>query len=132
MSRHYLIVDDSPVIRQTLEKMLDRLCSGGHQISSAETSEQALKIFRDQQPEVVFLDIQLPDVDGEQTAQVIFSEAPETKVIVITGLMEDDERVRSLLSMGAFDFLPKPIHSSDVQELLRLLEDEEAGAGRIK
>lgn len=132
MARQYLIVDDSPVIRQTLEKMLDRLCPEGYQVSSAETSEQALKIFRDQRPDVVLLDIQLPDIDGEQTAQMIFSEAPETKVVVITGLMEDDERVRSLLSMGAFDLLPKPIHSSDLQELLRLLEDEEAGAGRIK
>jgi two-component system LytT family response regulator len=133
MARHYLIVDDSPVIRQTLEKMLARFCPDGHRVSSAENSEQALKIFRDEQPDVVFMDIQLPDVDGEQTAQVMFTEDPSTKVIIISGLMEDDQRIRDLISMGAFDFLQKPIHSEDVKELIRLLEEEEdSGAGRIR
>lgn len=132
MPRHYLIVDDSAVIRQTLEKMLGRFCQDGHRVSSAEDSEQALQIFRKERPDVVFMDIQLPDVDGEQTAQVMFSEDPSTRVIIITGLMEDDPRVRNLISMGAFDFLQKPIHSADVKELIRLLkEEEDSGAGRI-
>lgn len=132
MPRHYLIVDDSVVIRQTLEKMLARFCPQGHRVSTAETSEEALQIFRKDRPDLVFMDIQLPDVDGEQTAQVMFQEDPETKVVIISGLMEDDDRIRELISAGAFDFLQKPIHSSDVKELIRLLEEEEeSGAGRI-
>lgn len=132
MPRHYLIVDDSAVIRQTLGKMLSRFCPDGHRVSAAETSEEALQIFRKEKPGVVFMDIQLPDVDGEQTAQVMFKEDPTTKVIIISGLMEDDRRIRDLISAGAFDFLQKPIHSSDVKELIRLLEEEEdGGAGRI-
>lgn len=134
MTREYLIVDDSPVIRQTLEKMLQRFCADGHTISTAGSSEEALTHFREHRPDVVLLDIQLPDVDGEQTARVIFEEDPETRIVVITGLMEDDDRVRGLLSMGAFEFLQKPIHSSDVEELVRLIEQEEesSGAGRIR
>lgn len=133
MPRHYLIVDDSPVIRKTLQKMLDRFCPDGHLVTTAENSQEALEIFRDEDPDVVFMDIQLPDVDGEQTAQVMFQEDPDTKVIIISGLMEDDQRIRDLISAGAFDFLQKPIHSEDVEELIRLLEQEESsGAGRIR
>lgn len=132
MARDYLIVDDSPVIRQTLEKMLERLGSADAQIWTAETSKGALETFREQDPDVVFMDIQLPDVDGEQTAKVILTEDPQTRVIAITGLMEDDQRVRDMISMGAFDFVQKPIHSSDVEELLHLLDQEDSGAGRIR
>lgn len=132
MTREFLIVDDSPVIRRTLEKMLRRFGSGNARISTAADSQQALKEFRDKRPDVVLLDIQLPDVGGEQTARVMFNEDPSTRIVAITGLMEEDQRVRDLLSMGAFSLLTKPIHSSDVEELLRLLEEEESGAGRIR
>lgn len=132
MPRSYLIVDDSPVIRQTLEKMVERFSADHDGIMTAESSEEGLEIFREQRPDVVLLDVMLPDVAGDQTAQVMFAEAPETRVVVITGLMEDHERVREMLSMGAFEMLQKPIHSSDVQELMRLLDQEEEGAGRIR
>lgn len=132
MARHYLIVDDSPVIRQTLSKMLERLAPEPPKLSTAEDSESGLKTFREASPDVVFLDVRLPDVDGEQTLRVMFEENPETRVVVITGLMEDDEQVREMLSMGAFALLQKPIHTEDVEELLRLLDQEESGAGRIR
>jgi DNA-binding NtrC family response regulator len=132
MNRTYLIVDDSSVIRQTLEKMLRRFTDRDERILTAESSEEALEVFRAEKPDIVLLDIMLPDVDGDQTAQVMFNEDPDTRVVVITGLMEEDPRVREMIMKGAFDFLQKPIHSSDVEELIRLLEQEEGGSGRIK
>lgn len=131
MPRHYLVVDDSPVIRQTLVKMLERLSSDKPEISAAERSEEALEIFRRDEPDVVFMDIRLPDADGEQTARVMFEEDPETEIIIVTGLMEEDEQVREFISMGAFELLQKPIHSSDVEEVIQLLDQEQGGAGRI-
>jgi len=78
------------------------------------------------------MDVKLPDQDGEETTRQILQEDPDTRVVVITGLMEDDERVRNRISIGAFEFLQKPIHLRDVEEIIQLLDQEETGAGRIR
>lgn len=132
MDRTYLVVDDSSVVRQTLEKMLQRFGDPDDRILSAESSEEALEVFREEKPDVVLLDIMLPDVDGDQTAQVMSDENPDTRVVVVTGLMEDDPRVQEMTTKGVFDVLQKPIHSSDVEQLIRRLEQEGGGSGRAE
>lgn len=126
MARDYLIVDDSPVVRNTLERMLTELGREDEWVYTAESSEEALDVFHEVEPDVVFMDIKLPDVDGEQTASVMLTQDPKTLVIVISALSADDKRVRNLLAVGAFEFLGKPIHSEDIKAVIQRVDEEKA------
>lgn len=132
MVRSYLIVDDSPVICTTLRKMLVKLGVDEREIFTATAGDEALEVFHEEDPDVVFMDIQMPGMDGEQTASMMMTEDPEVRVVVVTGMGEDDPRVMNLRSLGAFQVLEKPIHTDDVDEVVKLLDREEFGAGRIQ
>lgn len=132
MPREYLIVDDSPVICTTLRKMLVKAGIDEDRISTVQSGQDALEVFYEEAPDVVFMDVQMPGMDGEETASMMMTEDPKIKIVVITGMGMDDERVKNLRSLGAFELLEKPIHSEDVDEIIQLLEREESGAGRIR
>lgn len=132
MARNYLIVDDSPVICTTLRKMLMKAGIPEEQIETVQSGDEALDLFYQIEPEVVFMDVQMPGMDGEETASMMMTEDPEVKIIVVTGMGMDDQRVKNLRSLGAFELLEKPIHSEDIDDVIRLVEREESGAGRIR
>lgn len=132
MVRKYLIVDDSPVICTTLSKMLAKLDVDDEFIETATSGEEALESFHEGDPDVVFMDIQMPGMDGEETAAMMMTENPEMRVIVVTGMGSEDPRVKNLRSLGAFQILEKPVHTEDVAKVVRLLDREESGAGRIQ
>lgn len=132
MVRKYLIVDDSPVICTTLRKMLAKLDVDDEFIETATSGEEALEAFHEGEPDVVFMDIQMPGMDGEETAAMMMTENPEMRVIVVTGMGSEDPRVKNLRSLGAFQILEKPVHTDDVAKVVRLLDREESGAGRIQ
>lgn len=132
MVRKYLIVDDSPVICTTLSKMLAKLDVDDEFIETATSGEEALEAFHEGEPDVVFMDIQMPGMDGEETAAMMMTENPEMRVIVVTGMGSEDPRVKNLRSLGAFQILEKPVHTEDVAKVVRLLDREEFGAGRIQ
>lgn len=127
----FLVVDDSPVVTQTLRKTLQREGYDANQIHTASSGEEGLAMFEALNPDVVFLDVQMPGLDGEQTAAEMTHEDPEVRVIVITGMGPSDDRVRRMVAAGAFKVLEKPIHSEDLEEVLQLIERETSGAGRI-
>ncbi len=132
MPRTYLIVDDSPVICTTLSKMLTKVGVDERDIEVAQSGDKGLELFHEVDPDVVMMDIQMPGMDGEQAASMMMTENPELKVVVVTGMGMDDDRVQNLRSLGAFQILEKPIHTQDVDQLLQLLDREEAGSGRIR
>lgn len=132
MPRHYLIVDDSPVIRLTLERMLRKHSVDEERIHIAEGGQEALDRFPELGPDVVFMDMMMPDMGGDQCASLMLQENPRLKVIIVTGLSRDEEPVRKLVSLGAFDVVEKPIRSGDVRRVLELIREEEGGTGRIR
>lgn len=132
MEGTFLIVDDAPPVRLTLERMLRQQEIAEDRIHSADSGEEALEVFRAERPEVVFMDVRMPGMGGEQTASTMLMEAPETKIVVITGETRDDEQVKRLISLGAFEVIEKPIRAAEIREVLRIIEEESGRAGRIK
>lgn len=133
MAREFLVVDDSQVIRMTLQRMLQR--EGGvdpEDIRAAEDGEEAMELFYESPPDIVFMDIDMPGMDGEQAATAMLEEKPEIRIVVVTAMNRGDKRVTNLISMGAFEVVEKPIHSEDIADIFALLEREESGAGRIR
>lgn len=132
MARKFLIVDDSKVVRISLSRLLGRLKVRETDIAFAESGEESLKVFQDFEPDVVFMDIMMPGLDGEAAAGEMFEVNPEVKIVVVTGAAPDDERVRNLVAAGAFAVLEKPVRSTDVKALLAIMDEEEPGVGRIR
>ena len=114
MSNHVLIVDDEPGIRTTLAQVVT---DEGFEPLLAESSEQALSVFRDQRPRVVFLDVWLPDRDGLETLEALLEIDPGVAVVVMSG-HGTAATATSALKMGAIDYLEKPLSLESVVERL--------------
>ena len=101
------IVDDHPVFRQGLRDVLET-DSRLHVIGEASTGEDAIDLTASLKPDVILMDINLPDIMGLQVTRKIKSYLPETKVIVITGY-DDVEQVYHAVRAGASAYCPKDI-----------------------
>lgn len=132
MTHEFLIVDDSPTVTHALRKTLEKSGIDDSVIETAMDGKEALEKFEVFEPDVVFMDIQMPGLNGEQASSLMMTENPEVKIIVITGMGIEDERVKNLRALGAFEILEKPLHADEIQDVLHLLEAEETGAVRIQ
>jgi UDP-3-O-acyl N-acetylglucosamine deacetylase len=99
-----LVVDDEPQIRTSLRGILSE---EGLQVIEATNGRQALDVIRRESPEVVLLDIWMPDVDGMELLEALQGTMPPPQVIMISGHGNIETAVRAT-KLGAFDFIEKP------------------------
>jgi two-component system KDP operon response regulator KdpE len=105
-----LVVDDEPQIRRAVRTAL---AGHGYGVATAETGAEALTTFGEWRPDVVLLDLMLPDRDGLVVCQAIRAMAA-TPIIVLSARGEEHDKVAAL-DQGADDYLTKPF---GVEELL--------------
>ncbi len=108
MKINILLVDDQPENLLALEAILARL---GQNLVKAHSGEEALRCLLQQDFAVILLDIQMPGIDGFETARLI-RERPasqHTPIIFLTQINRDDADVLKGYSLGAVDYLLKPI-----------------------
>ena len=98
-----LLVDDDRDLLQLLPYALRR---EGHEVVTAADGPEALRRWRAERPDVVLLDIRLPELDGFEVCRRI-RESPDTPIIMLTGLGGELDVVRGL-QLGADDFVTKP------------------------
>jgi DNA-binding response OmpR family regulator len=103
--RKILIADDDDDLRSTLAEQLD-LHEEFAPVQAA-TAAQAMAAARDQAPDLVIMDVGLPDMDGRQAVQTLRSEGFKNPVIILTGHDSDEDAVVGLDS-GANDYVLKP------------------------
>lgn len=99
-----LVVDDEPQIRTSLRGILSE---EGLRVLEATNGRQALDLIRRESPEVVLLDIWMPDVDGMELLEALQEVMPPPQVIMISGHGNIETAVRAT-KLGAFDFIEKP------------------------
>src|SRR5262245_11014908 len=83
-----LTVDEHPLVREGLGAIINRE-PGMTQIADAGSGNEALELYRELRPEVITLDLALPDMPGEELIRLIFREFPDARVVVITGARGD-------------------------------------------
>ena len=105
MKAKILVIDDEESI---LESLADILTDEGYQVLTALTAEEGLKRLREEAPELLILDVWLPDEDGLKLLQKIRKEDQKLPVIVISGHGTVEMAVKAI-KLGAFDFLEKPL-----------------------
>lgn len=115
MALKVLIIDDSPVLRIMLSEMLKSL---GHTVlGEADSGASGLKAFRELKPELVTLDISLPDENGLQVLEKLRKLDPAARVIVVTG--NDQKAVEAAaLKLRALGVLHKPFDEAELAAML--------------
>jgi len=115
--RTVLLVDDNPSFAEVAMSFLRR--AGIGRLLQAESAKRALEVARNEQPDVVLLDLGMPGASGMEILPILRSMLPESIIIVLT-LHDIDAYRRAALSNGADGFVPKASMSSD---LLPTLEE---------
>lgn len=110
MGELVLIVDDEPGILTALSGVLN---DEGYETVCTESGEEALELYQDKRPAVVFLDIWLPDRDGLETLQALRELDPAAAVVMMSGHGTASTAVKAI-KMGAFDYVEKPISYNQV------------------
>jgi two-component system nitrogen regulation response regulator NtrX len=100
-----LVVDDEEGIRESLSGIL---ADEGYNVASVESGEEALKYIERDIPDLVFLDVWLPGIDGLETLRKIKENIPDTAVVMISGHGTIETAVKATAA-GAYDFIEKPL-----------------------
>ncbi len=116
---HILIVDDEPAIQTSLRGVLE---DEGYRVSAVGSGTDALRLFGDEMPDVVFLDIWMPGRDGLKTLAEIKRLRPGATVVMISGHATIETAVKAT-RLGAYDFIEKPLSlEKTLATLTRALE----------
>ena len=107
-----LLVDDVDINLQTLYQTLE---GKGYKILVARSGEEALRIARKAEPDLILLDIMMPGIDGYETCARLKSDETtrNSVVIFLSALQSTEEKVRGL-SLGAMDFITKPFDPDEI------------------
>src|SRR6202795_2632706 len=111
-----LIVDDHEVVRQGLVALLDRR-QGFEVVAEAGTAAEAVDQARRHEPDIVIMDVRLPDGSGVEACREIRAERPATRVVMLTSY-PDEEAVLSAIVAGASGYLLKQVRARDLVSAL--------------
>lgn len=111
-----LLADDHPVFRKGLRALLTSLPEA-IVIGEASDGEQAVRLAADLQPDLVVMDVNMPELDGVEATRRIVAARPATRVLILT-MFDDDESVFAAMRGGAGGYLVK---GSDTDEVIRAI-----------
>ena len=113
-----LIVDDSFIIREAIHKHLKHF--NIEVVGTAENGKVALELFKEKDPDVVTLDITMPEIDGLTVLAEMLKIKQDIKVMVVTALSDKATGLKAI-KLGAKSFLPKPFTPEKIQESFQRL-----------
>ncbi len=127
-----LIIEDDPVINKTLEYNLKR---AGYSVITAGDGMSGLKSARDDKPDLILLDLMLPELDGFQLCKEVRSVNPMIPILMLTAL-EDESDMIKVLNLGADDYITKPFSMAEliarIKANLRKVQAVDVKKGREK
>ncbi|HIJ82114.1 MAG TPA: response regulator [Desulfuromonadales bacterium] len=118
MSRTVMIVDDALFMRKILGGIVTE--NGYTIVAEASSGIEAMKYLRTLQPDIILLDIILPDSNGLELLESIIQTSPQSKVVICSGIGQE-QVVQKSRDLGAHAFIPKPISPENVLEALESL-----------
>ncbi len=111
-----LVVDDQPGVRYLLDILIREV---GHRVHTAENGLVAIEKVRQIRPQIIFMDVRMPLMDGLEALRRIRRIAPETVVIIMTAYISE-QTVEQALKNGALCCLTKPF---DIEKVKALIEE---------
>ncbi len=122
-----LLVDDHTVLREGLRRSLE--AAGVSVVADVGTGTEALRAACASRPNVVLMDVSLPDQSGVDVTREILAQLPGTAVVVLT-MFADDATVRAAYAAGAVGYLVKDCTTSEILSTLQAAAEGTAGAHR--
>ena len=118
MNKKLLIVDDEAHIRMLIEQTLEDLEDEGVELLFAENGEQALQTITEERPNLVFLDVMMPKMNGMEVCQKVKKELHITDVyiILLTAKGQEVDRKKGL-EMGADKYMTKPFDPDEMLDV---------------
>ncbi|MBN1408567.1 MAG: response regulator [Calditrichaceae bacterium] len=121
-----MIVDDSKMIIKLIQGFLETY--NIEIVGSASDGKEAVNVFKKTDPDIVTLDITMPEMDGLTVLEEILKIKPTVKVVVISALTDNATALKAL-KIGAKDFIPKPFKEEQLKTALdRLIHEENVHA----
>lgn len=116
METKVLIVDDSNFARRSLKKLISQQLEGWEIIDTG-VSTEAFGLFKEHSPSLIFLDLTMPEMSGEEVLEQIRSVDKECKIIVLTADIQHKTR-ENVMALGANVFMNKPVDAEKLAETL--------------
>lgn len=117
-----MIVDDSITVRRVMERFLGR---NGMRVVTAKDGIDAISVLQDAKPDIILLDIEMPNMDGYEFATYVRNDerVSDVPIIMITSRVGDKHRARAI-ELGVNDYLGKPYQDAELVDAIRHLLDE--------
>ncbi len=109
-----LYVDDS---EETLEVVQIILAKSGYQILTASSGKQAVEVCSKEQPDLVLMDINMPDLDGFTSTQLLRSSGYNNPVIMLTASENEEDRAKAK-AIGCVDYILKTLDMRDIESVI--------------
>ena len=110
-----LIGDDSILARKQLKDIISSL--GGRHFLDASNGQEVIDIYKEQSPEVVFLDIVMPVKDGNTAIAEIMEFDPKADIVIVSSV-GTQSHLKQAIQLGAKDFLQKPLNRRQIESIL--------------
>lgn len=120
MAESILIVDDEPGILSSVSKILE---DEGYQVMTARGGTEALKMIAAEPPDLVLLDIWMPEMDGLETLKKVREQAPKFQVMMMSGHGSIETAVKAI-KLGAYDYIEKPLSLDNIMLRVRHALDQ--------
>ncbi|MEG0286093.1 MULTISPECIES: response regulator [Vagococcus] len=120
MSKTVLVVDDAVFMRMKLKDLLEK--NGYEVIGEAQNGVEAIEKYKAIKPDVILMDIIMPEMDGIEAIKRIKKMDSEAKIIVCSA-MGQQSIVMEAIHEGAIDFIVKPFNANRVIQALEKIED---------
>lgn len=113
-----LVIDDEYDIRDVLMRFLSEL---GYKVKTASNLSETVFILNQDFPDIVFLDIVLPQLDGIEILKLIKQMKKDSVVIMMSGYRDESDAKKSL-QLGAFDYITKPFNMEYIENMLNMIQ----------
>lgn len=117
-----LVTDDSKMARKMVIKTLTEILKDNVEIHEAQNGQEALDLYKQLLPNIVFLDLTMPVMDGFEALEKIREFDKNAKVVVISADIQKLS-VDKALQLGAFNFVKKPIDMEKMEQILNKISE---------
>lgn len=117
------VIEDEKPIREGLMRILSKLNPEYYVAGSAENGEDGLRMLEQEQPDMIFLDIQMPDMDGLEMLKVARERGLQAKTVILTAY-SDFAYAKKAISLGIENYLLKPVNLQELRKTMEKIESE--------
>ena len=130
-----MIIDDEEALRSLLKQTINWEAKGLSVVGEAASGSEAINIIDDLKPDIVFVDIRMPFMDGIEFSKLAIERYSKLKVLILTAF-DDFQYAKECIGIGITEYLLKPIVQTDIDEVLdrviAKLDEERAGEGAFE